>query len=200
MYHMFITLAQILQYLISLKYLIVFPLVMFEGPIVTVITGFLCAQGIMNVYLAFVVIVIGDLSGDLLYYGAGRWSTISFFQNLRRLVGLTPEKLEQAQKQFHNHSLKVILLGKLAHGIGALSLVSAGMARMKVSQFLWYNLIGTIPKSGILLLIGYHFGDAYAKISKYLDNSAWIGAVLGAIFVVIYLVITRVTRKMETKL
>jgi membrane-associated protein len=41
-----------------------------------------------------------------------------------------------------------------------------------VKTFLFYNFIGTVPKSLAFLLIGYYFGRAYREIDRYFDYTA----------------------------
>ena len=64
------------------KYLILFPLAIIEGPIVTVIAGFLCSQAILEPFYVFPIIVIGDILGDSLYYGLGRWSQLPVIKKI----------------------------------------------------------------------------------------------------------------------
>ena len=50
---------------------------------------------------------------------------------------------------------------------------------MPFGRFLLYNLIGTVPKSLLFLLIGYTLGAAYASIDSWIARaSILIGAVL----------------------
>jgi len=73
--------------------------------------------------------------------------------------------------------------------------VAAGIARVPFRKFVWYNFIPTLPKSLILILIGYYSGESYVKISSYLDYAA-IGTVIAAvIFIVIYFMMRKVSKK-----
>ena len=59
------------------------------------------------------------------------------------------------------------MLGKVSHFFGGPVLIAAGMARMKFSNFSGSIFSETLPKSLILLLIGFYFGEAYAKFDKF---------------------------------
>ncbi len=55
--------------------------------------------------------------------------------------------------------------------------------------FLWFNLLGTLPKSLALLLVGFYFGRAYRSINAYLNAVALITlavVILGGLGVLIY--------------
>jgi len=179
-----IPLAQIYAGLSKFQYLILFPVTAIEGPIISVIAGFLIAQGMMNFYLAYFVIITGDLAGDSLYYAMGKWGK----KLGMRLLKLTPEKLKKLEHHFEHHSGKTILLGKLAHGIGTAFLFAAGAAEMPFGKFLYYNVLGTMPKSLILITVGYFFGHSYASIGKYFDYFGAFTFILGACLLAAYLI------------
>lgn len=188
-----ITLTQLYLSIIKFQYIILFPIVAIEGPIISVIAGFLIAQGLMSVYLTSIIIIIADLAGDSLYYGIGRWGV-----NLGlKIFHLSPQKLIKIEQHFNSHSGKTLLLGKLAHGIGTTFLFAAGAVKMPFGKFLYYNILGTIPKSLTLIAIGYLFGQSYVRIGKYFDYYAIFTLTLGAVLAVIYFIVAKYARKKE---
>lgn len=188
-----LSLVQIYYSLIGYQYLVLFSLVAIEGPIISVAAGFLVAQGLMNIYLAFFIIIIADLIGDALYYALGRWGA-NFGMKIFRI---SQERLTQLEKYFISHGGKTLLWGKLAHGIGTSFLFAAGAAKMPFRKFLYFNFIATIPKSIILLFIGYLFGQSFARIGKYFDYYAVFTLSLGIILITIYLMLAKKFRKKE---
>lgn len=171
------TLDIIIQWLLAYKYLALFPIMVVEGPIVTVIAGFLASLGYMNVLLVYFIVVAGDLTGDVFYYALGRYGREKTIARWGHVLGITMERIERVEYHFKNHTAKTLLFGKLTHAIGLVFLVAAGMARVPFSEYLWYNLLGTLPKSLVFLLIGYYFGSAYVQINNYLSYG-----MLGGIF------------------
>lgn len=195
-----LTAAQILSILTFYKYYLLFPLVMFEGPIATIIGGFLAAQDLVNFFIAYIVIIAGDLAGDLLYYAAGRWGRQSLIERWGKYIGASPEKIAGLEEHFTSHSGKTLILGKLAHGIGSVILLAAGISRVPWGRFVMYNLAGTIPKSLVLMLIGYYFGSVYARLNKYVDVFALTTLSLAVLLVLIYWLIMKLSKKAEKKL
>lgn len=57
-----------LQLLIGYGYLIIFPLMIIEGHIITVIAEFLASLGYFNVFTIYSLMVLADLTGDTIYY------------------------------------------------------------------------------------------------------------------------------------
>jgi membrane protein DedA with SNARE-associated domain len=188
-------LQQIILLLTAHKYLFLFPVAVVEGPIITVIAGFLSSLGLLNIFIAYAIVVAGDIVGDIMHYAFGYYGGQRFVKRWGRFLGITSERVEQLEKHFEKHTGKTLIIGKLAQVVGAVVLVAAGIARVPFRKFIWYNFIATLPKSLILLLIGYYSGESYVKISSYLDYTA-IGTVVAAvIFIVIYFMMRKLSKK-----
>lgn len=160
---------QIFSLLYTYSYLVLFPLVVIEGPIVTIIAGFLISLGFMDFFPAYLTIIAGDLAGDMLYYSAGRWwlnntykKALSFFNINLKLV----KRLEEALKK---NKGPLLFFGKLSHAIGGLILFAAGSAEIPLREFLTFNFLATLPKSLILLAVGFYFGSTVSSFRKALD-------------------------------
>lgn len=194
MYHL--SLDQIANLLIHYKYLILFPIITIEGPIATIITGFLSSLGYFNFLVAFLVIVVADVFGDVLFYTIGRFGREKFIQKWGHYIGINMRKVRRLESHFKNHSGKTLIFGKLSHAIGAYILIAAGIARMPLKDFIKFNFIATLPKSLILLLIGYYSGRSYYKISKYLDYTAVGTIAIALILLTIYLIMKNRTEKL----
>ncbi|MFH1182757.1 MAG: DedA family protein [Candidatus Moraniibacteriota bacterium] len=196
---MFFSLQDVINWLIIYKYLVIFPITIVEGPAISIIAGFLSAHGILNLYLVYLVLVLGDLTGDTLYYLIGRWSRKSFLLKWGRFFGVTEEKLIKLEKHYEEHSGKTLIFGKISHAFGSAFLIAAGAAKMPLGRFLWFNLIATVPKSLIYLLIGYYFGEAYRRIVYYLDYAGIISVAVAVILVFIYFVVVKMARETLNK-
>lgn len=154
----------------------------------------------MKLWQVFAIVVAGDLVGDYLYYLLGRWGRDGFLDRWGKYVGVTRARVKNFEKMFSSMSGRIILISKLAHGIGTVALVTAGAVRMPRLKFLYYNLIGTVPKSLILIGIGYFFGNALVLINGYLDYLAWIFAGLAIVMILVYYLISKYTARIEKKL
>jgi len=186
--------AQYIEWILQFKYPLLFPIAVFEGPIVTVIVGFLVSLSKINVLAAYLIIIVGDLVGDTLYYIFGRSGGRKLVKKWGVKFGITPEKLEHIESHFKRHPGKTLILGKMAHGLGGFFLTAAGLAKMNYGHFLFYNFVPTVFKTLLLLSLGYYFGNAYSQISKYLDATALIFLLLGFLLVALYFVIPIIIR------
>lgn len=172
---MIFSLAESNQLIIDYRYIILFPIAVFEGPIITVIAGFLSSMKELNFFLAYITVVVGDLTGDSLYYLLGRYGRAGWMNKFGKYLGVIPEETKKLEDYFEDHGGKTLLIGKFTHGVGTAFLAAAGLAKMRFDRFLFYNIIGTLPKSMLLILLGYYFGRAVTKINSILE-------LIGAIF------------------
>ncbi|MFA5954058.1 MAG: DedA family protein [Patescibacteria group bacterium] len=179
------SLETVMSWLLVYRYLVLFPLVMVEGPIVTVLAGFIASLGYINFWLAYAVVTVGDLVGDCVYYVIGRWGRGRFIDRWGRFIGITKDRIATLDQHFDAHTGKTLLAGKVMHAVGGAILVAAGVARVPFLQFIWYNLLGTLPKSLLLIVVGYYFGKAYASIDSYL-NYVGVAIMILVVFVLLF--------------
>lgn len=167
------------HYISLYGYLAIFLLSVIEGPLVTVFAALLAARGYFNVYAVFATVVAGDLAGDVLIYSLGRWL-------IRRLPwhsGLHfhafRHRLQLLQSDIRKRAGHYLLIGKLTHAIGFAVLLAAGVARIRFTIYILFNLLGTLPKSLALVLLGYFFGYYYQDFSERYQSISLIALVLG---------------------
>ncbi len=183
---MIFSLSQVLQLLLQYKYLILFPIVIVEGPIITVIVGFAVSMGYMNFYITYAAVVLGDLTGDAAYYAIGRFGREKFLSRWGKYIGLNPARVIHVEKHFAKHGSRTLFIGKMAHGIGAIFLVAAGMVRMPFIKFISANMTATLLKSLALLLIGFYFGQAITKINSILQFISVFSIIAGIIVILAF--------------
>jgi membrane protein DedA with SNARE-associated domain len=183
--------------LLEWKYYIIFPLAVIEGPIITVIAGFLVSAGFLNFFLAYALIVTGDLGGDTIYYLIGRFVKPAFRDKYGKYIGLSKERLDKIDYYFREHPHKTFALGKLSHGVGTVMLVGAGIMKVPYYKFILANVLPTMIKSLILLLIGFYFGKFLTEINHYLDFGA-LG--IGILFAAIYILYLKYSKKFNSNL
>jgi len=197
---MVLTLTEITTLLLTYRYLFLFPIVVIEGPIITVIAGFYISLGVFNPFLTYLVVVLGDLTGDVIFYYLGYYGRKRFLDRWGHYFGATPERVERLTEKMRANAGKVLLTGKTIEGTGALVQATAGLAQVPFRKFIWYDTIPTVLKSFLYLLIGFYFGQAYNEIARYFDYASAIAVAAVIIFIAVYLVITkRVMKKIKVE-
>ena len=182
---MAISSVEVLHFLSAYGYLLILPLSIIEGPIVTMLAGLLLASGHLDWRIVLSIVVLGDLIGDALHYALGRWSWKPLI-NLSRWYGLTETKAAKLERSVKQNATRLLLLGKWTHAIGGFVLIAAGMARVPLAWFLLVNLLATLPKTVVLLLLGYYAGQHLPAISDWLLYAPLVLLPIGAAMVALF--------------
>ncbi len=154
--------------------LLLFPLAVVEGPIVTVIAAYLASLGYLNIFAVFAVVVAADLVGDSIMYLLGRFGHDVIVKRWGPRFGVDARQLAGIEAHFRSRGGRTLLIGKLTHAVGFIILFIAGASRMPFLSFILYNLLGTLPKSLFFLVIGYTVGYAYNEIDSYILRASTI--------------------------
>ena len=186
------SLDELLALLLAYKYWVIFPIAVVEGPMISVLTGWLVSTGALNVFVAYVLLVFADLVGDSIYYALGRFGGNPFLKHWGHWIGVDDTKLLKLEEHFGNHGNKYLLFGK-TQGFGAAFLAAAGVIKFPFPRFIGINAIGTILKVPVFLLIGYFFGEAYEQIDSTLTKVGLIS--FGVILFILILYFFKKRRK-----
>lgn len=154
------------------KYIIFFPIAVIEGPIVSIIAGFLVSLKIFNIFLSYMIVLAGDAVGDTILYALGRWGGLPLIQRVGPYLGVTPVRMEKVKEQFNLRGRRAITFSKLFHGIGMAGLIAAGSLKIPYWKYISTCFFVTIFQAAAFLAIGIFFGSAYIKIGQYLDYFA----------------------------
>lgn len=192
----FITTENISALLMGYGYFILIPITIIEGPVATLIAGFLASLGYFNLVIVYIIAFVGDVAGDLIYYAVGRWGSRKIIAR-GSFLGINLENARKLESHFKDHAGKTLLFGKWTHSIGGAILIAGGMAKVPIKKFILFNSIGSIPKVLVFLLLGYYFGSAYGKINEYFGYAS-LAILIGIILIVaIYILIRRFRKQIK---
>ena len=152
------TLREILRFFIKYKYAAIFPVAVAEGPIITMVSGFLVSRGYLSLLPTLLIVFFGDIISDSFFHFLGKWgrAVIEYL----RLVRVSPEKIERIENQFGRSPWKTMMLAKVSYGLGSVFMVASGISRMPLRDFLKYILSLDLIRSYLMLCIGFYFGRA----------------------------------------
>lgn len=179
------TLDQLLTLLLTYKYLIIFPIAILEGPGLAILCGVLIARNVLDPFLTYFLLMLGEIIGDSFYYVLGRYGGRPFIKKWGHLVKMREEKLIALEHHFHHHAPKrTLFLGK-TQPWGSVILFAAGTAKMNFLKFMFINTSASLIKVACLLAFGYYFNQAYVAVDKDLQYVALFLTII-AIPLVIY--------------
>ena len=164
----------ILGLILKYKYTILFPILVLEGPIATIISGALASPAFneFNIIFLFVFVVFADIFGDTMYYSIGRFAGSKLISKFKKWRGVTEDYETRVKSFFERYGNVAIFLGKITHGIGWPIMLAAGSVRMPYLRFISYCVAVSILKTAFLLAIGYYYAKDYSVIAYYIGSSA----------------------------
>jgi membrane-associated protein len=178
------------EFLISLSsdhsyivYALIIILACAEGPILSMIFGVLIKLGFFSFLPIYVALMVGDLLGDVIWYYIGRRWGHRFVARFGKYFSVTEAGIARVTAIFHRYKHRILFLSKISNGLGfaIVTLITAGLSRIPFWKYLTTNLIGQFVWTGILLAIGYFFGNLYQQVDT------WFGrASVAALFVVVF--------------
>ncbi|NPV72597.1 MAG: DedA family protein [Pelotomaculum sp.] len=157
----------------------------FPGGIMVILTGFLVNQGRLEFSSALMATLAGYTAGSLTAYLIGRNLGQPFFMRCSRYLRISPERLEQTRAWLDRSAPAFIVFGRFLPGVSNLTPYMAGVSRIGIGYFLFFNSIFAAGWGFLYLLAGMFFGHNYPLISAYLNTRLPLA---GGGILVIYLV------------
>ena len=182
----------VLQLILEYKYLVILPLAILEGPMVSLVVGFLVYTGFLNPFISFGMLMLGDVVPDYFYYHIGRYGNK---KELHTKLKIISGSFDTMSLMWNNHGKKTMFLGKLAYGLSQFFLISAGLVKMPLKKFMTYAIVVSIIQFGILMTVGYYLGGSYKVISAHVKDAEVIIAVFAILFFTIYVLFAKYARK-----
>ena len=166
----------------------------FPSEIVVPPAAYKAAAGELNVVGVVVSASLGAMLGAAINYFLAYWlgrPVIYKFADskLGRACLLSQEKVVYAEKYFLEHGVSSTLVGRLVPAVRQLISIPAGLAKMKLSIFLFYTFLGATVWNIILAAIGYGLHSLVPKdmlasaINEYKPYLFWGGVAIFVIFV-----------------
>jgi membrane protein DedA with SNARE-associated domain len=176
----------VFQFLHQYGYWVMLPLMIIEGPVATVIAAMLASLGAFNVFLVLIFSILGDVIGDVAFYGFGYKFGMGFVRYVGKYLGITEKLVLRMQEYFKKHGGKTIFAVKSTTGLCWATFTAAGIAKMNFRIFLKNSVYGGIVWSGFLVAMGYFYGYLWRDIKQYIE---WIGWIIFIVMAVSMLVI-----------
>lgn len=175
----------ILGWGIAHGYWFMFIVAVIEGPILGIICGLLIRLGYFHFWPIYLILMSGDLVGDILWYQIGRHGMHRFIKRFGHLLSLDEKNVDIITRTFKKHETKTLVISKMTAGFGfsLLTLMTAGSIGVPFKKYMTINFLGQLFWSGFVITIGYFFGQFYQTI----DKSLRVGSIVA--FAIIILVI-----------
>lgn len=171
------------------------PMMIVEGPVVTIIASFLASLGVLNIVLVYFLALLGNIIGDIIYYSIGKFGRATFIKKYGKYIGLHEKNIEYIENHYKNHLLKTILLAKATEVLVVPTIIASGIAKVKIKKFIPIITAIEAVKVFIIVLIGFYFGKFYQIIGIYLKDAILAFGITFSIFVLILLIYRKLKPK-----
>lgn len=164
----------------------------FPSELVIPPAAYKAANGDMNIFLIIIAGSLGAIVGSLFNYYMAKWlgnRLLIKFANTRlaHLMMIDQSAIEKTEHYFLKHGKTSTLIGRLVPGIRHLISIPAGLANMKMRDFILFTAIGATAWNLILALLGYFFYSQKNILDKYYKELIIIIIAIGCAYV-LYLI------------
>lgn len=166
--HLDVHLLQLVQAYGVWAYAILFAIIFCEtGLVVTpflpgdsllFVAGAIAAGGALEIHSLFLLLALAAIVGNTVNFEIGRWVAPRLFHE-GRSRWLDPKHLESAHAFYERHGGKAVVISRFLPIIRTYIPFVAGLARMRTSVFIAYNIVGGALWAGSLCYAGYFFGN-----------------------------------------
>lgn len=183
-----------LHYLIeyqTLAYWIIFFGMMVEGDILLFSIGFLVHQGYFAWDKTLLIVFLGVMIGDNLWYALGellsnRKIALTLFTN--RLIGMFDNHLK-------NRTARTIFISKFVYGFHRPMLIRAGSLRLSFKEFIRGDFSASIIWIFIIGGLGYLSGASFFAVKKYLRYTEISLLLVVTVFIAISYIASRISKR-----
>lgn len=161
--------------------------------------GALAAQGQMKLSLIFFAGLLGSLTGALINYFLalclGRTTIDFLISKYGKIFFIDREKISKSETYFKKHGEITTFIGRLIPGIRQLISIPAGFSRMNLFRFSLFTALGAGIWTGILIYLGYLFGNNSELITENLHTISIITFLVIGIIAITYILLNKKLKK-----
>ena len=199
---------ELFKFIGELNYWVVFLLSALEStcfpvviPVETVIIpmGYYAYLGTKKLPLLIFACTTGIVAGCLLNYAFARFLGRTFIYKHAKFLHINIDKLQKLEEKFLSHGRLLMFVGRFIPipAFKHIITIPAGMAKMPVATFTFYNALGGFVFSTSMLLIGYFFGSSEELIHKAIGKFTIACVVIAITYLIVKLIIKLVIRRKE---
>ncbi len=190
----------VLKWATAHGYLLLFLVTLIEGPSITAAGAFAAKLGYFNIYIIFLISILGNLIPDVVLYAIGYWGRLKLVGKYSKHFKLSEERISKVERLMKEHAGKTLLVVKLLPFLAVPGLMIAGALRMPIKKYIYLSTLIILPSSLAFLLIGYYMGAVYNRLSGYTNYVGYFIAGAIGIFILISFIWKKVLAKLSYKI
>lgn len=176
----------------------------FPSEIVVPPAAWKAAQGQLNIYLVVLFATFGAMIGAVInYYIARSLGRVIIYKladtKLAHLLMIDKNSVVKAENYFNKYGKISTFIGRLVPAVRQLISIPAGLAKMKLKDFLLFTFLGATAWNVILAALGYFLYSQKELLEMYYKEISYGFIGLGVLFVAFIVIRTFFTDKKKKK-
>jgi membrane protein DedA with SNARE-associated domain len=133
--------------------------------------------------------VLGNVAGSYASWAVGKYAGQAAIRRWGRRVGIREHEIDKATAWFEQHGPVAVLVGRVIPVIRTFISLPAGFAAMPAGTFGLYTVLGAIPWTAALAILGYALGANWEHVANDFHGPTY--AIAGILAVGLFVVIVR---------
>jgi membrane protein DedA with SNARE-associated domain len=132
--------------------------------------------------------LLGTMVGSWVTYAIGRGGRLELLERHGAKLHMGPAQIERADRWFQRYGQPTVLFGRMIPLIRAFVSLPAGIAKMPFWRFTVLSLLGAIPWTLALALVGHAVGGDWTSVRKgfeYVDYAILALVVAGIAYLIV---------------
>ena len=129
--------------------------------------GLLASQHYFSLTIILIIVGVAAILGDTVGYWFGNYFGTKLYSRPDSRF-FKKRHVEQAQEFYNQHGSKTIVLARFVPVVRTFAPIVAGASQMNYRKFFWYNAIGGIVWTLLLVILGYFLGRSIPNIDHYI--------------------------------
>jgi len=188
------------QWAIHNGYFLIYIVMILEGPLITMAAAFAASLGVFNVSAILGLAVLGDITGDFIWFSLGYFSRKALMNKFDHFFGFSKEKMEKLKAFLERHPGKALIAIKLSPLLPVPGLIIAGSSHMSPKKFFLIISEIILPKSILFVIIGFFFGGIYDRIAKYINNGQIAVGIIVLLIIIVYFSFRKISKIISRRL
>jgi len=159
-------------------------LVPIPSELVMPFAGVLASHGTFSLPVILIINTTAALLGSGISYWIGAAGGKPLLLRYGKYALIRAKDIELTERFFARHGKATILVGRFLPVVRHIISVPAGVARMPLVPFFTQTFIGSTIWGSILILLGYHFGDAFLETAKQVKH---VNLIIGVVILAVLL-------------
>jgi membrane protein DedA with SNARE-associated domain len=132
--------------------------------------GYWAYKGYINIPIAVVIAVIGNLLASALFWYLGKKYGHEFLVKWGKYLGFGPKDLDKAEKTFAKWGYWSVLVCQFIPLFRSLISIPSGILELHFKKFMFATAIGATIWNSVLMVLAYNLGENWSQVTSMVSS------------------------------